>query len=109
MPASSITTFVLHAAAEGDFDNDGSVDGADLGAWTAGLGMDAGATLADGDWDGDHDVDGGDFLAWQRGYGKTPTNVAAVPEPGTILLILPALVVLRRVGNASQWLRRWTN
>ena len=62
MPASSVTTLVLHAAPEGDFNGDGFVDDADLAPWTAGLGTSAGATLGAGDYDGDHDVDGRDFL-----------------------------------------------
>jgi hypothetical protein len=94
MPASSITTFVLRAVPEGDFTDNGFVDGADLAAWTDGLGTSTGATLATGDYDGDHDVDGRDFLAWQRGVGTTPGAAAAVPEPTGLALIAGCLLGL---------------
>ncbi len=68
----------------------------------------AAAGLA-GDFDGDGDVDGADFLAWQRGfpgsfdaddltdwqnsYGPGPSASAAqaVPEPGSLALLLIAV------------------
>lgn len=53
-----------------------------------------------GNADGDQDVDGADFLFWQRNYSQfdlwlwnhyygatsTPPAIAAVPEPGTVVL-----------------------
>jgi MYXO-CTERM domain-containing protein len=102
MPGSSVTTFVLHAAPDGDFNNDGFVNAGDVGAWTNGLGLGTGAALGDGDYDGDHDVDGADFLSWQRGFGTTPGSAAAAPEPGGIALALVAIFALaghRRRGK----------
>jgi hypothetical protein len=104
MPALSVTTLVLHAAPEGDFNNDGFVDAADVAAWTAGLGTTSGAGLSDGDYDGDHDVDGADFLSWQRGFGTAP-GATAIPEPLTAHLAVVALLVAaisrRRSKRAS--------
>lgn len=52
----------------GDFNADGSVDGADLDNWSAGYGLSSGAAGVDGDADADGDVDGFDFLTWQRNF-----------------------------------------
>jgi hypothetical protein len=101
MPALSVSTLVLHAAPEGDFNNDGFVDAADAAAWTAGLGMSTGAELGDGDYDGDHDVDGADFLSWQRGFGTAP-SIAAIPEPSGLALAAPLLVYFFSRKGAKQ-------
>jgi hypothetical protein len=81
-----------------DFDEDGDVDGTDLGT----IKTNFGAGNAGGDTDGDGDTDGADFLTWQRQLGTTPPTVAAagaVPEPTAIALVLTAgaaLAVARR-------------
>jgi hypothetical protein len=69
-----------------DFDNNGQVNGADLGVWTGAFGPGNAA----GDADGDGDSDGADFLTWQRTLGAGAPAVAgaaAVPEPATVALI----------------------
>jgi hypothetical protein len=84
----------------GDFNGDGNVDQDDLLAWKTGFGMPSGALAQHGDGDNDGDVDGSDFLVWQRNLGSAQTvpaaaaNVAAVPEPGTVALMLAALAAL---------------
>lgn len=85
---------------EADFNQDGSVNGADLTAWKNGFGT--GTTKAQGDANGDGRVDGSDFLTWQRQYNQVPpatVAAGAVPEPGTVLLsglCLAALAAFRR-------------
>jgi uncharacterized lipoprotein YddW (UPF0748 family) len=86
----------------GDFNGDGTVDDADLTAWSNGFGKATDATAEDGDGDDDGDVDGSDFLVWQQNVGMTnvaaaPT-AAAVPEPSAIALmaLAPFLVLFRR-------------
>jgi hypothetical protein len=70
----------------GDFDDNYTVNAADLAAWKASFGASATA-----DSDNDGDADGTDFLAWQRTLGSTvgatPTT-AAIPEPTSLLLAL---------------------
>ncbi|MBA3484328.1 MAG: pentapeptide repeat-containing protein [Pirellulales bacterium] len=86
----------------GDFNGDSVVDGSDLANWKAGFGASGMATRTQGDADGDADIDGADFLAWQRQVGSTTTvaATAAVPEPATLLLLLPgALTMFRRRGG----------
>jgi hypothetical protein len=51
------------ATSAADFNGDGFVNGGDLAALTAHLGMTGVASQADGDADADFDVDGADFLA----------------------------------------------
>ncbi len=73
----------------GDFDEDGDVDGDDLLAWQAGVGLTTGATHMDGDADEDGDVDLGDLVIWQNEFGNGLAAVAALtqtPEPGSAAL-----------------------
>jgi hypothetical protein len=88
-----------------DFNENGLVNGADLPNWRTGYGTSPGATHMQGDADGDGDVDGRDFLIWQRQFGSAiplVSNIAAVPEPNTFLLLTLALVGLGSVRNLSR-------
>jgi hypothetical protein len=83
-----------------DFDNDGDVDGMDLGEWKMGFGTTGTAAKADGDADADMDVDGADFLTWRRELGAA--GVSAIPEPAAgLLLALGAMVCLASVRRTS--------
>ncbi|MBA3482633.1 MAG: autotransporter-associated beta strand repeat-containing protein, partial [Pirellulales bacterium] len=70
-----------------DFDEDGSVNGADLARWRTNFG--AGASHMQGDADADADVDGADFLVWQRQLGRASVVPAAgqIPEPAAFALL----------------------
>jgi beta-glucanase (GH16 family) len=80
-----------------DADEDGDVDGDDLGLWRQNYGE--GANLA-GDADADGDVDGSDFLAWQQQLGAgaapagTDATVVTVPEPWSAAMAAAALARL---------------
>jgi hypothetical protein len=80
----------------GDADLDGDVDGVDFDAWR----LRAGTGWANGDWDGDGDFDGADFDLWRtRPTAIGGGELAPVPEPATILLMVlaaPALGYARR-------------
>jgi hypothetical protein len=84
-----------------DFDNDGDIDGTDLGSWRTAYGL-----TSVGNADGDGDSDGNDFLLWQRHLGKdfvpaTPVS-APVPEPTAGMLAVAAGIALlarRRARN----------
>jgi hypothetical protein len=78
--------------AQGDFEEDGDVDGNDLDLWAAHVGAMGSAVHTQGDADGDSDVDGADFLFWQRqlGIGVPLPPLAAVPEPTSSGLCLAA-------------------
>jgi hypothetical protein len=88
------------AGAPGDFDNDGDVDGTDLGIWEQSYAMDP-----DGDADGDGDTDGNDFLVWQQNVTAAPAvgAVASIPEPGAALLMVFGAAALA-AGAQSSWL-----
>ena len=93
------TTFVAPVE-DADFDGDGDVDGRDFLAWQRGFGT--GTTLAQGDANGDKTVDATDLAIWQSQYDN-PANLAsaaaAVPEPGSSVLLLGCAVVLLRRGD----------
>lgn len=75
----------------GDFDDDGKVDGDDLGEWRNDFGQTAGS-----DADGDGDSDGADFLVWQQNLGMTSATptAAAIPEPAAAMLCTLAASLL---------------
>jgi MYXO-CTERM domain-containing protein len=82
--------------AAADFQQDGDVDGGDLGQWQTNFGLTASAAHTQGDANGDADVDGGDFLVWQRQFGlpgAVPASASA-PEPASAAMALAALGVL---------------
>ena len=84
---------VLTAPLPGDFNNDGTVDAADLAQCQGDFGLNG-----DSDADNDGDSDGADFLAWQRQLGLIAPAVsanAAVPEPPAMVLILLAATGIR--------------
>jgi len=93
---------------EADFNEDEDVDGNDLTIWEAGYG--AGTLHTQGDADADGDVDGNDYLIWQRQLGSGGGgSLAAVPEPGTLaLLILAAAntILQRRACSVGRVKRR---
>jgi hypothetical protein len=83
-----------------DFDQDGDIDGADLGRWKTAYGV----TTA-GNVDRDGDSDGHDFLIWQQNLGvDLVTAVAAgssVPEPGFLAIVAAAML-----PQSRRWHRR---
>jgi hypothetical protein len=87
-----------------DFNNSGSVTGADLTIWRSNFGLTT-ATKATGDANGDGRTDGTDFLIWQRNLGATSSVAAtgAVPEPSAL-----ALVALAGVAAVASRRRRLT-
>lgn len=90
---------------DGDYNNDGTVDGLDLTVWSESFGEAGESLAADGDEDGD--VDGNDFLIWQQNFGSGAASpaVAAVPEPTGVVLLATAIGALayrRRSQPASR-------
>ncbi|QEG34243.1 metallophosphoesterase [Bythopirellula goksoeyrii] len=83
--------------ASADFNEDGSVDGADFLIWQRGVNSAAG--LANGDADNSGFVDGDDLAIWQDQYGTDGMNapLSVVPEPTALLLIVLGLLVPNRI------------
>ncbi len=77
-----------------DFNEDGSVDGTDLGLWQTAYGSTNG-----GDANNDSDSDGADFLAWQQGYTGSLPILAAVPEPASLMLLAMAAACSMAAGR----------
>ena len=89
---------------KGDTDLDGVIDEVDLQNVKSSFGTaDTSLTGALGDTDGDGAVDLGDLFNLRNNYGKfasgaLPRDPVAVPEPGSLLLVLLGAVFLRRGG-----------
>lgn len=89
----------------GDADLDGGVGGLDYTAWR----VRAGTGWANGDFDGDGGVGGLDYTLWRTRPTAYPTTVGphgselnAVPEPTTVVLLalaLPALAFTKGFGK----------
>ncbi|MCC7085698.1 MAG: hypothetical protein IT427_11910 [Pirellulales bacterium] len=80
---------------DGDFDGNGTVDGADFVAWQTNFPKSGGAVLTQGDANGDGNVDGADFVIWQTNFPFAPSSAAShVPEPTAILAALIGVGVL---------------
>ena len=99
----SVTTYVDVPSLDGDYDDDGDVDGADLTVWKNSFGQTGANLPADGNNNGA--VDGHDFLLWQRQFGQSSSATSAaagVPEPASIVaavaLLLPLLGCSRGRG-----------
>ncbi len=81
----------------GDADEDGNVDVTDLGLLATNYGL-SGKVWADGDYNGDGNVDVSDLGILATEYGWS-AEVAAVPEPSTLILLgfgVSSLLLWRR-------------
>jgi hypothetical protein len=80
---------------DADFNDDNSVDGADLLIWQRFLG--SGTTNSQGDANGSGSVDAADLQIWKSKFGITG-SISAAPEPGTLcgLAIGAAIALLGR-------------
>ena len=75
------------ATDDADFNNDGTVDGADFLVWQRGFGT--GTNNGTGDANGSGGVDAADLAIWKTQFGAAPPAVGAVgavPEPAAALL-----------------------
>jgi hypothetical protein len=82
---------------DADFNNDGTVDGADFLVWQRGFGAAGSPTTGDANNDGN--VNDADLGIWKQQYGSTtPSPVASVPEPaaGVLGLVAAAMLTWRR-------------
>lgn len=95
--AAQDTPFPDTNPSNGDFDGDGDVDGADFLTWQRGLGLTGQPDATTGDADDDGDVDPDDLVLWKSHFGGSPSAVSAVPEPGSLGLIVAAGAVLAAI------------
>ncbi|MEM8946458.1 MAG: GDSL-type esterase/lipase family protein [Planctomycetota bacterium] len=89
---------------QADFNEDGTVDGQDLGDWESEFGTLGTAAHSDGDTNGDRDVDGYDFLNWQRQLGSAPSiSVTAIelPECSTGISAIVGVLTLSFTARTS--------
>lgn len=74
--ASLFFDFEVLATADGDFDEDGDIDGSDFLAWQRGM------------------TSAADLAIWEQAYGVQPLSTVPVPEPGAFGLLLLSIVGL---------------
>ncbi|MEA1950883.1 MAG: LamG-like jellyroll fold domain-containing protein [Planctomycetota bacterium] len=77
----------------GDANKDGIVDVSDLGILATNYGAASGKSWGEGDFTGDGAVDVSDLGILATNYGAT-SSAAAVPEPGTLILLAFGTLVL---------------
>lgn len=87
LPIQSLTSLTLHvvpASTPGDFDQDGDVDGRDFLVWQRNTSV-------------------GNLSDWQNNYGtgSLTASSAAVPEPGTLMLVLGLAAI--RCRHFHRW------
>jgi hypothetical protein len=82
------TATIRSAELAGDYNEDGTVDGADFLAWQRGFGRTADPIGSDADGNLDGNIDGGDLTVWKTNFGRT-TVVAIPPEPAIAALLAP--------------------
>lgn len=90
----------------GDYNGDGSVDGTDFLVWQRNLGTTVSPAGSGADGNGNGSVDPGDLTVWKEHFGTGGSSpVAAVPEPGSLLLAAAGLVALLRVERVRHTFR----
>ena len=75
----------------GDANLDGNVDGSDFLAWNDAK-FTNNSSWSSGDFNASGDVDGQDFLVWNN-FKFQSADVAAVPEPGWLFLLMVTFLV----------------
>jgi hypothetical protein len=101
---SGIVSYVT-GANDADFDNDSDVDGNDFLIWQRGVGV--GNNNATGDANASGTVDGADLAIWRSQFGPASTAAAAaVPEPGSLALLVVAGIGGLAAGRVSTIRRR---
>ena len=88
------------SSAAGDYDGSGTVDGLDLGVWSANLGKTAGPGMS-ADSDNSKVVDGADFLNWQRRV-NIPSVAASVAVSTPPLAASLAPLIAESVAGAGR-------
>ncbi len=78
----------------GDINLDGVVDGGDFLIWNSNK-FSTSSHWCSGDVNADGVVDGGDFLIWNSNKFQS-SDVASVPEPGTLVLVLMSAALALR-------------
>ena len=93
------TNVLLQVGLAGDYNLNGTVDAADYIVWRKTLGQTGFALAADGNTNNQIDAD--DFNVWRANFGQTAgsgsgaSGNATIPEPGTQLMLLTGILMMR--------------
>lgn len=99
-PLTGGVLFLQSPPSDADFNDDGFVNGTDLGIWGGAYG--GPATPATGDANSDGQASGFDFVAWQRQVADgAPVVAASVPEPAACCFL--ALGILMQLARRPRY------
>lgn len=101
-----VVTNLVFGTATGDYNADGVVDAADYTVWRDTQGQSV-TPLTGADGDGNGLIEVNDRLIWANNYGSTAAvaSALAVPEPGTAMPLLTALLAFAATarGGLGAW------
>jgi hypothetical protein len=99
--AAQDTPFVDLNPSNGDFNGDGTVDGADFLIWQRGFGLSGQPDGTTGDANADGNVNAADLAIWESRFGGAPAvaSVGAVPEPASLAMLAAGALALAGVRS----------
>ncbi len=104
-PRTLIVLLIPPAGLPGDYNDDGTVGAADYAVWRDTLNQTGSGLAADGN--GDNRIDSDDYDIWRAHFGQSAGSGAgahanaAIPEPGTLVLLIVGMLSIGSCRRAA--------